>query len=130
MNIHISIPFPMICLLRYLEMIHLLHNKQPAVICELFIQINCVNQKNRRGDRFYWQVASHQNCVNKSIGLLLGSFWRTYIETVLTKRGLRWSLRLPWNLAGKKTSVAGFHIAVSIPFKTPKYLQNCINIGR
>jgi hypothetical protein len=33
---------------------------------------------------------------------------------------------LPLNLAGKKMSVAGFHIAVSIPFKTPKYLQNYI----
>lgn len=34
---------------------------------------------------------------------------------------------LPLNLTGKNMSVAGFHIAVSIPFKTPKYLQNYIH---
>lgn len=30
---------------------------------------------------------------------------------------------VPWNLAGKKTSMEGFHITVSIPFSMPKYLQ-------
>jgi hypothetical protein len=88
MNIHISIPFATICLLRYLEMIHLLENKQPVVIDKLFIQNNCVNQKIERSIGSTDVVVSHQNRVNKSIGLLPGSFRRTYIETDLTERSL------------------------------------------
>lgn len=36
---------------------------------------------------------------------------------------------VPWNLAGKKASVAGFQITVSIPFKIPKYLNNYTTVS-
>lgn len=94
-------------------------SREPTILCTALCPINInltsmqLYDKRRGEDFFHFRHYSLFANVKSNKNLKKKSLFNSHRNQ-----------KLPLNLAGKKMSVAGFHIAVSIPFRIPKYLHN------